>query len=267
MLKVRAGAERRRIIFNAPLITLSQWQGFYHSCKVAGVEVGVDFGGGDVLVAEELLHLTNVGAPLQKVGGEAVAQGVGRDILGDACVGCRPLYEVENTHAAQPGPFVVEEEGVATLVGGKLRATLEVEAQLADGLGADGHKALLVALASHLHHPLLPEDVAEAQGCQLRHAQPTRVEHLDYRLVAMACGVGEVDGGEHGVNLLERECVGECATSFGGQDTIGGHGCKHPLFHEPARQIAQRTEGAGLGAKSRFAVVEHREVTLYVSAR
>lgn len=42
-----------------------------------GVEVEVDFGGGDGFVAEHLLDGAQVGAPFEKVGGEAVAQGVG----------------------------------------------------------------------------------------------------------------------------------------------------------------------------------------------
>jgi hypothetical protein len=39
-------------------------------------DVGVDHGGGDVAVAEELLDGADVGAVLQQVGGEGVAEGV-----------------------------------------------------------------------------------------------------------------------------------------------------------------------------------------------
>jgi len=47
-------------------------------------DVGVDHGGFDVGVAEEFLDGANVVAILQEVGGEAVAEGVGADALGDA---------------------------------------------------------------------------------------------------------------------------------------------------------------------------------------
>ena len=47
--------------------------------KMAGVDVGVSLGGGEAGVTQELLDGPKVGAPLQKVGGEAVAKGMGAD--------------------------------------------------------------------------------------------------------------------------------------------------------------------------------------------
>lgn len=47
-------------------------------------DVGVDLSGGDVGVAEHGLDGTEVGAVHKEVGGEAVAEGVGRDVLCDA---------------------------------------------------------------------------------------------------------------------------------------------------------------------------------------
>ena len=47
-------------------------------------DVGVDLGGGDVGVAEERLNGAEVSAVHEKVSGEAVAKGVGADVLGDA---------------------------------------------------------------------------------------------------------------------------------------------------------------------------------------
>ena len=49
--------------------------------EVFAVHVGVDLGGGEVGVAEHLLHRAQVGAALEQVGREAVAQRVGRDPL------------------------------------------------------------------------------------------------------------------------------------------------------------------------------------------
>ena len=46
-------------------------------------DVGVDHGGGDVAVAEELLDGADVVAGLEQVGGEGVAQGVAADSLGE----------------------------------------------------------------------------------------------------------------------------------------------------------------------------------------
>lgn len=47
-------------------------------------DVGVDLSGGDVGVAEHGLDGAKVSAVHEEVSGEAVAQGVGGDVLGDA---------------------------------------------------------------------------------------------------------------------------------------------------------------------------------------
>lgn len=57
------------------------------AADAAGAEaedVGVDHGGGDVAVAEELLDGADVVAALEEVGGEGVAEGVAGDSLRDA---------------------------------------------------------------------------------------------------------------------------------------------------------------------------------------
>ena len=46
--------------------------------------MGVDLGGADVGVAEEGLDGADVGTVHEEVGGEGVAEGVRRDVLGDA---------------------------------------------------------------------------------------------------------------------------------------------------------------------------------------
>ncbi len=51
------------------------------------VDVGVDLGGGDVGMAEHFLDDSEVGAVVEEVGGEAVAELVGMDFLGEASGG------------------------------------------------------------------------------------------------------------------------------------------------------------------------------------
>ena len=51
------------------------------------VDVGVDLGGGDVGVAEHFLDDAEVGAVVEEVGGEAMAELVGMDFLGEASSG------------------------------------------------------------------------------------------------------------------------------------------------------------------------------------
>ena len=47
--------------------------------EAGGTHVGVDFGGLELGVAKEFLHGAEVGAVVEQVGGEAVAEFVGRD--------------------------------------------------------------------------------------------------------------------------------------------------------------------------------------------
>ena len=51
------------------------------------VDVGIDLGGGDVGVAEHFLDDAEVGAVVEEMGGEAVAELVGMDFLGEASSG------------------------------------------------------------------------------------------------------------------------------------------------------------------------------------
>ena len=63
--------------------------------------MGVDFGGEDVFVTQQLLHLADIRSARQKVGGEGVAQGVGTDFLVDAsALGCL-LDDGEYHHARE----------------------------------------------------------------------------------------------------------------------------------------------------------------------
>src|SRR5690606_26409767 len=52
-----------------------------HTERAAVEHVRVDLGGGHVLVAQQLLHRADVGAGLQQVRGETMAQGVRGDRL------------------------------------------------------------------------------------------------------------------------------------------------------------------------------------------
>ena len=69
--------------------------------QVAAVQMHIDFCGANVFVAEHGLYGAEVGAPLQQMGGKAVAEGVGADVFGDAGPLCVFLYEDKEADAAQ----------------------------------------------------------------------------------------------------------------------------------------------------------------------
>ena len=60
---------------------------FVDGAEAVLVDVGVDLGGGDVGMAEHILDDSEVGAVVEEVGGEAVAELVGMDFLGEASGG------------------------------------------------------------------------------------------------------------------------------------------------------------------------------------
>ena len=74
------------------------------------VEVQVYLGGRDAFMAEHLLDGAQVGSPFEQMGGERVAQGVGRYGLCDAG-GCgETLDDGENHLARQPAPAPAQEQ-------------------------------------------------------------------------------------------------------------------------------------------------------------
>jgi hypothetical protein len=91
-------------------VDLIQWA---PDCETSAVEdVGVDHGGLDVLMAEEVLHSPNVIAVFQEMGGEGMAEGMAADVFGEmGAVGGEVDGPLEGgaagvVPAADPGPRV-----------------------------------------------------------------------------------------------------------------------------------------------------------------
>jgi len=110
-------------------------------------DVRVQLGGGEVGMAEHLLDAAQVGAALQKVGREGVAE----EMRGDALrlqpgLGREAAEDEEGARSGQRATLRVEKElgtVAAVEVGAAAR---EVAAESLHGLAADGDDPLLVAL-------------------------------------------------------------------------------------------------------------------------
>ena len=74
-----------------------------------GVDVGVDLGSHYGFVPEHLLHRTQVGAILNKMSGEGVAEGMRRYLLADAGQQSLTLDHIEYGYAAQRTAEIIEE--------------------------------------------------------------------------------------------------------------------------------------------------------------
>lgn len=82
----------------------------YFLTEGGGVYMGVDFGGGDALMAEHGLDDTEVGTTFEQFGGEGVAQGVGRDGFLYARLKGLTLEHDENHGASEVGATTIEED-------------------------------------------------------------------------------------------------------------------------------------------------------------
>lgn len=129
--------------------------------QAGSVDMNIDFGSGNALVAQHLLDGSQVGAALEQVGGETVAQGVGTDDLAHSCQFAQLFDDVENHLAREHGSASVQEEDVLAaslhnLVGTRL---LQIQIDLFDGDRRNRDYALFVALTLNDHVALLDKQL------------------------------------------------------------------------------------------------------------
>ena len=128
--------------------------------QVLNIEVGVDFGGCEVFVSEQLLDNAQVGAILQQMGGKGVAECVRRDIFCDTC-GCAEALDDSEDHGACELPAVtIEESDVGKLSFDiPLCSVCEPIAEPFVCYGGDGYESLLASLAFDEHVSFFAVDV------------------------------------------------------------------------------------------------------------
>ena len=200
-------------------------------------------------MAEELLDRPQVGAALQQMGGEGVAEPVW---VGE---------EAPQRGRVQRAPAGGEEERVLRAARQLGPAALELDAQTIGRLLAERDDALLAALAAYVHELLLEVDVGEPEIDGLLGAEPGRVDKLEERTVAEAEGVVRLDAGKQGVRLGGPGRVRKAAAATAGdrqvRDTARAE-CRAQeradgrqlASHRRLRELAglpSRTVGAELG--------------------
>ena len=144
-----------------------------------GVDVGVDFRGEDRFVAEHFLDDAQIGAVLDEVRGEGVAEGVRGDFLADAREQRLLFDEIENGHPAQRAAVFVQEGDVVEGRFGGRGACVEV---VLEGVGChfpEGDEPLFVAFADDAHKALLEIDVRDLQAAGFGDAQAAAVEDFE----------------------------------------------------------------------------------------
>src|SRR5688572_3728528 len=181
------------------------------------VDVGVDLRGGDLGMAEHLLHVAEVGPSLHQMRGEGMADGVGEDAAVDARP-LRPLLQDPPDADAGQLPALAADEDL--LAGGVPASAVDIGAEEVDGPTSHGHDPLLGALAEDAEVARVEVEVGEAERGDLAGAEAAGVEQLDEGAIAEIETGGGLGVGE-AANLIAGEGVGEEAGLLGGHDEAG----------------------------------------------
>ncbi len=177
-------------------------------------DVRVALGRAEVRVAEHLLHGAEVGAALEEVRREGVAEEMRMHParLEPGSVGELSQDEERTRAGERAAPRVEKELGPIAAV--EVRAAeSEVPAYGFRCRAAERHEALLSALPEHPDDALLDSDAALLEPDGLGHAEPGAVQELDERTVAQRARRSARGGVDQSLRLRRRERARERATA------------------------------------------------------
>lgn len=121
-----------------------------------GVEMEIDLGGGDGFMAEHLLDGTQIGSPLEQMGGKGVAQSMGRNGALDSGLLGEPTHYLKDPLACEPATAPVEKQDILVArLDLEPRSVIHPYLDLLEGTIRDGDYALLVSLAGDREKSLM----------------------------------------------------------------------------------------------------------------
>jgi hypothetical protein len=137
---------------------------------------------------QQQLHRAQVGAVVEQVRGEGVAQRVRRQRRGDAGHTRVALDDGPEHHARHAGAARGDEQVVGLLRRPRMAPRASAGSAPASRLrlGAERHQALLAALAHHPQHAFVQAQLKGLERDQLAHAQAAGVHQLQHGAVAQA---------------------------------------------------------------------------------
>ncbi|MNZ78511.1 hypothetical protein D3C78_970880 [compost metagenome] len=214
---------------------------------------------------QQHLHHPQIGAVVEQMGGEGVAQGVGGELSPDP----RPLgIELdampEGLAGHHPGLLGGEDHVRAGAPQQQGAGLPVVTLQPVDRLLPHGHQSLLVALAHHPHQPLAQADMLGGEPHQLGDPQPGGIEQLEHRLVPQLQRIVHQGRREQRIHLGLAEIRGQLLGQLG---ALQQH-CRIVAAQFFPIQIlieaAQGREEAGRAARRKLLVHPPGEVVLDV---
>lgn len=199
------------------------------AAEAFGGDVGVDLGGGELGVTEHFLDAAEVGAGVEQVGGEAVAEFVRRDSRvqpGGQEMRFQSVLEGTRRQGARVVPGAPEDRLL------RIGAATEGEPVGFHGpesVGTDGNQSFFAALAEDADDGFTGVEIADSETAEFGHAEAAGVEEFENGGVAGghagvdgASGFGGIrfgDGpggcGEQGLHLLHGKESHQAFGEFG----------------------------------------------------
>ena len=208
-------------------------------------------------MAEHLLDAAQVGAALEQVGGEGVAQQVRMDPAGLEPGRCRePAEDQEGARASERAALGVQEQLRPVPAVEERPAAGEVAPERLDGLAADRDDPLLAALAEDADDAVVEVDAALAEPDRLRDPQTGTVEELDERPVSERARRRPGGGLDQPLDLARRERARQPPVRRGSTTAAAGLSARTPIScrcrkNERAAAVRRaRVAGASPSARS-----------------
>ncbi len=198
-------------------------------------------------MAEQQLHHTQVSAVVEQMGGESVAQGVGRQRYVDtglARIGLDAHPEHLPRHAggfagALPAARGDEQKGAVAPLQQLMARSAQVVLQPVLRGAAERHESLFAAFARNLHHALIERHAHHWQRHQFTHPQATGVEQFEHGAVAQAQRRVHLGCGEQRFHLRFAQGLGAARRLTRGVELQRGVVGAQVLTQGPAVKAAQ----------------------------
>src|SRR6185437_751259 len=145
-------------------------RGVVNAGEVLEVKVGVDLGRGDVGMPQQFLYPAQLGAGLEQVRGEGMAEKMRIDMGGEA-LAARPVRDPQLDRPPPEAPPGAADEERLLLRSREVRALGEPLLEGANGHAAHRHPARLASLAEHIDHAVAQIETRRVEPHDLRQPQ------------------------------------------------------------------------------------------------
>jgi hypothetical protein len=212
--------------------------------------MGIDLGGREIAMTKQHLHHAQICAMIEQMGGEGVAQGMGRERLADPGLDGIALDELPEGLAGHAVATAGRKQEVADPSAEDVEPrTARIVAQPVAGVLTERDQAFLATLTEDAQHALGQIHLTRGEVDQFAHAQTAGVEHLQHGAVAMAACVFGVRCVEQGLDLGLTQTLGQGAPEFGCLDTGTGIGLDQAAPAQILIELAQTGKQTGTGSR------------------